>query len=410
VPEIAMPRLSDSMEEGTLISWLVADGAEVEAGQALAEIETDKATMTYESEHAGTLRTAVAEGETVAVGAPIAHVLGDGEEMAAMVGSAVAGGAGTSAATGAPPATPEPPVGTAATAPSRVKASPLARRIAATLGVDLSVLAGSGPQGRVVKRDVEAAAEGGEAWPSRSPAAPASAQHPASNKGEVRVEELTRVQSTIARRMAEAKSTMPEFTLTTEIAMDAAVTLRSQLQELGGETPVPSYNDLVVRACAQALREHPRANGAYRDGRFELYESVNVGVAVAAGDALLVPVVAHADRLPLGEIAVRTRQLAERARDGQLTAAELSGGTFSVSNLGMFGVGSFTAVLNPPQAAILAVGALEQRPVVREGELAVGWRMNVTLTCDHRILYGADAARFLADIRARLEQPLRLTL
>jgi pyruvate dehydrogenase E2 component (dihydrolipoamide acetyltransferase) len=235
-----------------------------------------------------------------------------------------------------------------------------------------------------------------------------AAEQAAGAKGAVEVVELSRVQATIARRMSEAKATMPEFTLTVEVDMDAAVELRDRFKALGDV--VPSYNDFVVRAAALALRAHPRANGAYRDGRFELYEHVNVGVAVAAEDALLVPTVADADRRSLGEIARDTRRLAAGARDGTLTAAELSGGTFSVSNLGMFGIREFTAVLNPPQAAILAVGALERRPVVRDGEVVAGHRMSMTLTCDHRILYGADAARFLADIRAGLEQPLRLAL
>jgi pyruvate dehydrogenase E2 component (dihydrolipoamide acetyltransferase) len=398
--EIAMPRLSDSMEEGSVVRWLVAEGAEVAAGEEIVEIETDKATMTFESEHAGTLHTAVAAGETVAVGVVIAHVLAAGEEIAPIAADAelapaesVAAPAGLAVA---------PAVADNGAGKRRAKASPVARRVAAALGVELTTLSGSGPQGRIVKRDVEAAA----AENGAGAAAPAQAAPPS----EVRFEQPSRVQATIARRMAEAKSTMPEFTLSADVDMDAAVAMRVQIKELGSEQPAPSFNDFVVRACALALREHPRANGAYRDGRFELYPRVNVGVAVAADDALLVPVVSDADRRSLGEIAVETRRLAARARDGALTAAELSGGTFSVSNLGMFGISSFTAVLNPPQAAILAVGALEQRPIARDGAPAIGHRMTVTLTCDHRILYGADAARFLADVRAGLEQPLRLTL
>jgi pyruvate dehydrogenase E2 component (dihydrolipoamide acetyltransferase) len=237
-----------------------------------------------------------------------------------------------------------------------------------------------------------------------------AAETAAGAKGVVDVSEPSRIQATIARRMSEAKATMPEFTLTVDVDMDAAVELRARFKALGDVAVVPSYNDLVVRAAGLALRAHPRANGAFRDGLFELYDRVNVGVAVAAEDALLVPTVLDADRRSLGEIAADTRRLAAGARDGTLTAAELSGGTFSVSNLGMFGIQSFTAVLNPPQAAILAVGALERRPVVKGDELAIGHRMSLTLTCDHRILYGADAASFLADIRAALEQPLRLAL
>jgi pyruvate dehydrogenase E2 component (dihydrolipoamide acetyltransferase) len=299
------------------------------------------------------------------------------------------------------------------------------------LNIDLATLVGSGPDGRIVKRDVEAvpATEPVAAAPDPTPeeafggsngpqpfnppnvpavAAPAAVE---TAKGRVTEQAISRVQQTIARRMAEAKATMPDFTLTTEVDMEAAVELRATLKALAGDGgAAPSYNDFVVKACAQALRAHPRANGAYKDGRFELFERVNVGVAVAAQDALLVPTVHDADRRSLGEIARDTRRLAAAARDGKLTAAELAGGTFSVSNLGMFGVTHFTAVLNPPQAAILAVGALEHRAVVRDGEVVAGHRMTITLTCDHRILYGADAAAFLADIRANLEQPLRLAL
>jgi pyruvate dehydrogenase E2 component (dihydrolipoamide acetyltransferase) len=416
--ELTMPRLSDSMEEGTIIRWLVDDGAEVAKGQEIVEIETDKATMPYEADAAGTLRIGAGEGDTLAVGAVIAQVLSPGEVAAPPAGLSAPAAVAAVAAVAAPPTT--APAGRPAPPARRAKASPVARRIAAALDIDLAALAGSGPDGRITKRDVEAAAGGAEAPPATNGAAPPAAvedrpQAPAApapapgNKGEPQVVEPSRIQATIARRMAEAKATQPEFTLTVDVDMDAAVELRERFKALDGPV-VPSYNDLVVRAAALALREHPRANAAFRDGRFELYPQVNVGVAVAAADALLVPTVRDADRLSLGAIARETRRLAAAAREGKLTAPELSGGTFSVSNLGMFGVTQFTAVLNPPQAAILAVGALEQRPVVRAGEVVAGHRMTMTLTCDHRILYGADAAAFLADIRAGLEQPLRLTL
>jgi pyruvate dehydrogenase E2 component (dihydrolipoamide acetyltransferase) len=226
-------------------------------------------------------------------------------------------------------------------------------------------------------------------------------------KGDVTVQELTRTQGLIARRMAESRATIPTFELRTEIDMDACVALRAELKALGGD--VPSYNDMVVKACALALREFPRANGSYRDARFELYSRVNVGVAVAAADSLVVPTVFDADRKSLREIARDTRALAERVRAGAITPPELSGGTFTVSNLGMYGVTDFTAVINPPQAAILAVGELAPRPVVGAGGALVARNtMNVTLACDHRILYGAAAAEFLARIRALLERPLAL--
>jgi pyruvate dehydrogenase E2 component (dihydrolipoamide acetyltransferase) len=221
--------------------------------------------------------------------------------------------------------------------------------------------------------------------------------------------ELSRLQQTIARRMAESKATVPDFAVTVEVDMEAIVGARAELKGLAeaGRRP-PSYNDFVVKACALALREHPRANGSYRDGRFELHDRVNVGVAVAADDALLVPVVADADRKGLTTIAAETRTLAAKVRDGSIGAPELSGGTFTVSSLAMFGVDAFTAVVNPPQAAILAVGAIRERAVARAGEVVVRRTAMLTLTCDHRILYGADAAAFLARVRTLLEHPIAL--
>jgi pyruvate dehydrogenase E2 component (dihydrolipoamide acetyltransferase) len=234
-------------------------------------------------------------------------------------------------------------------------------------------------------------------------------------KGETTIVELSRTQQTIARRMAEAKATIPEFTLQTEIDMEACVALRSELKSLG-QDDAPTYNDMVVKACALALRESPRANGGYRDGRLQLHSRVNVGVAVAgegdgpAGATLVVPTVFDADQKSLGEIARETRALAGRVRDGSITPPELGGGTFTVSNLGMFGVSAFTAIINPPQAAILSVGALGPHAAVRDGEIVARHTMTVTLACDHRILYGADAAKFLARIRELLEAPAALTL
>jgi pyruvate dehydrogenase E2 component (dihydrolipoamide acetyltransferase) len=391
--EVPMPRLSDSMEEGTIVRWLFADGDAVEVGQEIAEIETDKATMPLEAEAAGPLRILAQENETLPVGAPIAWI-----------------GEGPSAATAGPVAAGDPPAPAVAKASSngRVKASPLARRLAAERGLDLSKLGGSGPGGRIVKADVEAAA----VVPAPAPAVEAPAAVPETAKGNVTYIELSRLQQVVTRRMAESKATAPDFALTRELDMEAAVELRGQLKKWAGEgEPVPSYNDLVVKACALALKEHPRANGAYRDGRWELYERVNVGIAVAGEDgALIVPVVPDVDRASLGEIARTSKRLALAARDGSVTPPELAGGTFTVSNLGMFGIDTFTAVINPPQAAILAVGALAQKPVVVDGELAVGWRMGVTLVCDHRILSGADGAAFLARVAELLASPGALVL
>jgi pyruvate dehydrogenase E2 component (dihydrolipoamide acetyltransferase) len=382
-----MPRLSDSMEEGTIVRWLKQDGDSVAEGEPLAEVETDKATVSFDAEADGTLRILVAEGETVPLGAVIARI-GD---LAAV---------------------PEPVGASAGNGAQRVKASPLARRIAREAGIDLNGLSGTGPGGRIVRADLDQAA--GASAPTKlapvepEPAIQAATPATRGNKGAVTTQQLSRTQVQIAQRMAESRATIPDFTLEAEIDMQQAVALREQLRRARATEIVPSYNDMVVKACATALREHPRANAAYRDGAFELYERVNVGIAVAAQDSLIVPTVFDADRKTLLEIAREARSLAERVRQRTVTPAELSGATFTVSNLGMYGVASFAAIINPPQAAILAVGELREVPVVRDGQVAPGLRMSATLTCDHRILYGAPAAEFLARVRQLLEQPVNL--
>jgi pyruvate dehydrogenase E2 component (dihydrolipoamide acetyltransferase) len=445
VPDVVMPRLSDSMEEGTILRWLKSSGDAVARGEEIVEIETDKANMTYESDADGVLEIVAEEGSTLAIGELIARVGGDGgssEGQAARRAGPVASGrapTGPSAggrASSAPPArSAEAADGEGATAPSpsqpaggergeqpasagengRVKASPIARRLARERGVDLAALSGTGPGGRIVKADVEAAeAAPAEGAPAKEPQAVPAAVAPGERgggKGETTVEELSRTQQTIARRMAEAKATVPDFHVSTEVDMAAAVAVREQLKALAtDEHPAPSFNDLVVKAAALALREFPRANGAYKDGKFELYERVNVGVAVAAENALVVPTIFDADQKSLGEIALEARALAARVRSGAITPPELSGGTFTVSNLGMFGVTEFTAIVNGGQAGILAVGALRDVPVVVDGAVVPGKRMTLTLVADHRILYGADAAQVLARIRALLEAPLALAL
>lgn len=372
--EVIMPRLSDSMEEGTIVHWLKASGEVVRRGDEIVEIETDKATVAHEADSSGVLTIVVAEGAVVPIGSPIARI----DEEAA-----------TSPEDGATPR-PEP---SASGRPAG--ASPVARRLAQKLGVDLAAVTGSGPNGRIVRADVEAAAR----------PAPTPADKPEPER-EVEVVALSRAQRTIAQRTAETKATVPEFTVTMTIDMAEAVSLRRQLGTLAAEGP--SLNDMVVKAAALALREHPRANGAYRDGMFELHRRVNVGIAVAVPDSLLVPTIVDADRKPLTQIAVEARALAAKARDGRLTPDEQAGATFTVSNLGMFGVTEFTAIINRGQAGILAVGALADVPVVDAGRVTVGTRLTLTLTCDHRILYGADAAAFLARIRALLETPLAL--
>jgi pyruvate dehydrogenase E2 component (dihydrolipoamide acetyltransferase) len=438
--DVVMPRLSDSMEEGTILRWMKSPGEQVERGEELVEIETDKANMVYEADTSGTLIEVVAEeGATLPIGQVIARI---GEPGEAPAGDGAPARAKPSPATeeaaegtpSAPAAAPETPSADQAASPAearpvptpagdgRVKASPLARRIAQERGLDLTALAGSGPGGRIIKADVERAIAAGptvapapEAAPAPAAApagpTPGAAERPETAKGAVSFEELTRLQSTIARRMAESKATAPHFYLSVEVDMTRAVEARARIKAAAaGDEQVPSFNDMVVKASAIALREHPRANGAYRDGRLELYARVNVGVAVAGRDALVVPTVFDADRKGLRQIASEARALAERVREGTITPPELSGGTFTVSNLGMFGISNFAAVINPPQAAILAVGAIVAKPVVRDGEIAIGNVMPMTLACDHRILYGADGARFLDRIRSLLEEPLGLAL
>jgi pyruvate dehydrogenase E2 component (dihydrolipoamide acetyltransferase) len=430
--EIVMPRLSDTMEEGTILRWLKRDGEHVRRGEELVEIETDKAAMVYESDQEGALQIVAGEGDTLAVGATIAHV---GEEDAAETPSAESPTpAGSSSQQENAPKDaavhesidpPPPPADIPVhQGDDRVKASPLARRIANESGVDLRTLAGTGPGGRIVKADVEAAEQSpaGSTPAAEAPSAATSlVEHVATAKGDTTVVELTRTQQTIARRMAESKATIPDFALQAEIDMERCVALRSELKRLSPEE-APTYNDMVVKACALALHEHPRANGSYRDGKLQLHSRVNVGVAVAAdsddpmGGALVVPTVFDAALKSLGEIARETRALAERVRAGTITPPELGGGTFTVSNLGMYGIRSFSAIVNPPQAAILSVGSLAPRAVVLaasaggSGEIVARHTMAVTLVCDHRILYGADAARFLARIRELLEEPAALTL
>jgi pyruvate dehydrogenase E2 component (dihydrolipoamide acetyltransferase) len=389
MPEVVMPRLSDSMTEGTIVRWLKDDGDEVKLGEEIVEVETDKATVGYEAEVSGTLSIRQPEGAVVAVGAVIA-VLGAADATPAAGHQAAA----TSNVAAAP-------------AEVRVKASPLARRLARDLGIELSELSGSGPHGRVIKSDVMAAAgNGGGGGGAHAPSPEAPEPTPARPADEI--QELTRTQSLIARRMAESRATVPEFALEVDVDMSGALEMRRELTAVAD--PGPSLNDIIVKACALALRRHPRANGSFSTDGFVLHPRVNVAVAVAVEGSLLTPVVADADTRPVGEIARETRRLIERARAGQLSPAELDGGTFTVSNLGMFGIDRFEGIINAPQAAILCVGAVRDRPVALDGAIVIRPVASMTLAADHRILYGADAAAFLADVRRFLEHPLTMAL
>lgn len=389
--EITMPRLSDSMEEGTVARWRVPVGGTVERGQVLVEIDTDKATMEYEAETSGTLlQILVPEGRSAPIGAPIARIGDPGEAV---------------------PQAPEPsgPAAEAAPVPAaapprtdpgaRANASPVARRLAAELGVDLATIAGTGPGGQITKEDVQRAAAGAGSTPATEPPAPAA-------KGEVRLEPLSRLQRVVARRMVEGAAA-PTFAVEAEIDMTAVVRLRAEL--LDADPQAPSLNDFVVKAAALCLREFPRLNGSYTEAGFELYSRVNVGVAVAAEDALVVPTIFDADAKPLGQIAAEARELARKVREGTIAPREVDGGTFTVTNLGMFGASRFLPILNPPQAGILAVGTVTKRPALdEEGSVIARDMMSVTLVCDHRIVYGAEAARFLARMGELLAQPEEL--
>jgi pyruvate dehydrogenase E2 component (dihydrolipoamide acetyltransferase) len=411
--DITMPALSDSMEEGTILKWLVEDGGPVADGQDLVEIETDKATVTHPAGGDGVLEIVVPEGGTVPVGELIARL----------------GVASARAVEGTPPASTTPSAGPVAPAAvgNGAVATPVARRIATIHDVALDGVHGTGPRGRITRTDVLRAA-GVDHVPAAprapAPSAAAAAPPPApapptqnrgepptpAGRGETTVLEPSRSQQLVARRMAEAKATVPHFQVQTEVAMDAAIVLRAELSGQAGDRVVPSLNDFIIKAGALALREHPRANGSYRDGSFELHSRVNVGFAVAAEHALVVPTVLDADVKSLAAIARETRALAQRVRDGLITPPELASGTFTVSNLGMFGMTAITPVINPPQAAILGVGALRETLARVDGEIVDRALMTLTLSCDHRILYGADAARFLAAIRDLLESPLTMAL
>ena len=395
--ELTMPKLSDSMADAVILRWLKAPGDAFKRGDGLIEVETDKATVVYEAELDGTLGSIlVPEGGTAAVGEPIA-TLGDGDgrgargEERAQPAPARPAGPRTEAA---PPAS-----GDGARA-RRPNATPVARRTAVELGVSLHGVAGTGPSGRITREDVQRAA---------AESAPSTDTSERAGKGETTIVELTATQATIARRMAESASTVPVFTVSADVDMSTIATLRREARDK--LEAVPSLNDFVVKAAALTLREFPRFNASLVDGKVACYSRINVGVAVATDDALLVPVVFDADRKSLAEIAADARRVADAARRRALSPEDLRDATFTVSNLGMFGVKSFTAIVDLPQVAILAVGGVRRAPVEdATGSVTFHDLMTATLTCDHRVVYGADGARFLGRLRELLERPLALML
>ena len=418
MPDVNMPKLSDTMEEGTIVEWKKSSGDEVHKGDVLAEVESDKATFDLEAEDDGKLEILVEKGVPAKIGAPIARIGGDGGEAKTQ-----------------PKAEPKPPAEEArkekpkaeSTEPALaverpvpppkaksrpetdgqatdVRASPLARRLAEEMGVDLASVKGTGPEGRIVKEDVVAAA-GRDRKERRRAEAPAPPSGP-----EVEVLEPTRMQATIARRMLEAKSTVPSFYVTVEARVDEAVKLRQQMKDSVPGAEKVTMTDFLMRACALALRKFPEVNTSWVDGKFQRKRSINIGLAVppSQGLGLLVPVVHDVDRKDLIQISIESRQVIERARAGRPGEKDLSGGTFSISNLGMYGVDEFVAIINPPEAAILAVGAIKDVAVVDDGKLVPGKVMRMTLSVDHRVFYGQTAAQFMAEVKRLVENPVTL--
>jgi pyruvate dehydrogenase E2 component (dihydrolipoamide acetyltransferase) len=433
--EILMPALSPTMTEGNVTKWLKKEGDEVHSGDVLAEIETDKATMEFEAVDDGRLgRILVPEGaEGIKVNQPIALLLGEGEDPSALDKPAEKPAAPVAAVSAPEPlraAEPRPAAqpasGRGGNGKGRIFASPLARRMAQHAGLDLTAITGSGPQGRIVKADIEAALSAGRpaAAPARPMAQPQAAPSvtpapvPALSKERVLAlagnppyteRPLTAMRRVIARRLTESKQTVPHFYLTVDCEIDELLKFRSELNAKSDAYRI-SVNDFVVRAAALALRQVPAANASWSDEAILVWDRVDIAVAVALEDGLITPIVKNADSKGLAAIANETKDLAVRARAGKLKLEEFQGGTFSISNLGMFGVRDFAAVINPPHGGILAVGAGEQRPVVKNGALAIATVMSCTLSCDHRAVDGAVGAQFLAAFRKLVEDPLTMLL
>jgi len=411
--EVKLPRLGQGMESGTIVRWLKAEGEEVSKGEPLYELDTDKVTQEVEAEASGVLIKIVVPDGEVDVGTLIAVIGAPDEDVSAILEAASSGNGGRAEAAPAAPPVPEavavlgdgaatePAAVSALRAPGeRVKASPLARRIARERGVDLSAIAGTGPEGRVIAEDVERAAE---ALVAAAPVAPLPAPAPA--PGEVEVIELTSTRRTIARRLTEAWQA-PVFQLAVTADASELVATRERMVERLREGDVkPTVSDLLTRLVASALVRHPAVNAHFVDGRILRFPLANVGLAVAAPTGLVVPVVRRADHLSVQEIAAARADLVTRAREGKLQLADLEDGTFTISNLGMYEIEQFVAVLNPPQVAILAVGSIEDRPKVENGTLVVAPTMTMTLTCDHRAIDGSEGAEFLGTVKAYVEAP-----
>jgi len=428
--KVYMEALSPTMEEGRLVTWLKNEGDEIKEGDVLAEVETDKATMELVARGSGVLRQRMlGEGETANVGTVIAVIAGADEDISGVAGGAPAQKAPAAAeapakeereekpeepkAAPAPAAEEEARPAERAPEGGRVKASPLARRLASEAGVEISSLQGSGPGGRIVKRDIEQAVQAGAPRPAaeEAPEAPQAAAPAAAPVAGASYREvpLTQMRKTIAKRLTQSIGPVPHFFLTVEVDMGEAMALRKRINERFADQGVKvSPNDLIIKAVAAALRKHPWVNASWTGESIRLYDVVHVGVAVAVEEGLITPVVRDADRKGVAEIAQEVKELAGRARDKKLKPEEYTGSTFSISNLGMFGIEQFTAVINPPEAAILAVGAVEDKVVVVNGEMTVRPRMHVTLSCDHRVIDGATGAQFLQTLKRYLEDPMMM--
>jgi len=467
---VQMPRLSDSMETGKILRWLKKEGEEVKKGEPLVEIESDKANIEVEAYASGKLsKIVVPEGESAPIGAVIAEIGGDGEatpkaekpaeskgkaekpaepqgqapaaatrpeahveqadKAMAKTAQQAADSGGEQYPHGGPDDRTE--VGAAAQAAlsairrpaapengERQRVSPVARRLAEEHGVDLRQVQGSGPGGRITKEDVEAAAQQGGQRQAAAPVAAATAPGAAREerqptprpKEEVEVVELSKMQTTIAMRLAQSKFSAPHFYVTSEIAMDDAVRLRQMFNEAVDKSEAISINDLIIKAIALALTKFPEVNASWADGRIERKRDINIGIAVGLPDRLIVPVLRSADQKPLKDIAQESKQLIERARTNKASAQDYMGNTFTISNLGMYDVDQFTAIINPPDSGILAIGSIEDKAVVKDGQVVPGKRMRVTLSVDHRVFYGVTAAQFLQEVKRLLQSPMALVL
>lgn len=409
---IRMPRMSDTMEEGVIVGWLKNEGDDIEPGDLLAEVETDKATMELESYWEGKLlHIAIKEGP-VPVDAVVAVVGEEGEDYQSLLDEAAQEESDTKDQEEdeneqeEKPADKEGSTKPEATAPKssddddRTKASPLARKMASDKGIDISQLSGTGDGGRIVKKDVEKAIESGVSQPT-------AATSLSIESGEDRTIPLSQMRKVIGKRLSESKYTSPHFYVTAEIDMDNAIAARKSLNA-GDEEQRISFNDIVIKAVAMALRKHPYVNASIDSEKITIHGDINIGVAVAVDEGLMVPVIHHADYKSLSQIKSEIGDMATRARDKKLKPEEMQGNTFTISNLGMFGVDEFTAIINPPDACILAVGTINTKPVVRDGQIVIGNTMKITLSCDHRVVDGAIGAQFLQTLRDYLENPMKM--